>query len=152
MEPITAIMTVCSTVGSVIALAVGGFDYLLYCFIAMMAIDVITGILLAVGGNSRLTTSGYFSWAVFRKGIAQKGMMLIVVMIAHIIDIAIGIELLRDVVVLFYLAEEALSALENAEMLGLPLPAKLKQILQVLEEETGSEVYDDETLESIGKS
>lgn len=148
MDPITA-STIVSAVGDVIALAIGGFDYLLYCLLAMMAVDVLTGCLLALGGKSRLTRSRHFSWAVFRKGMAQKAMMFVVVVMAHIIDTAIGLDLLRDVILLFYIAEEALSALENAEQMGLPLPAKLRQIVQVLETKHGTSVYDDCTLKKL---
>ena len=71
--------------------------------------------------------------------------------VANLIDTALAVEMLRQVVCLFYIAEEALSVLDNAERLGLPLPRKLVQVLQVLEEETGSEEYDDEELDSVRK-
>lgn len=138
--------------GGIVASAFGGLDILLQSLLWLMVLDVIAGSAVAVYlRKSRKTRSGGFSWVVFRKGVIQKLMMLAVVIVANLIDTALAVEMLRQVVCLFYIAEEALSVLDNAERLGLPLPRKLVQVLQVLEAETGSEEYDDEDLDSVRK-
>ena len=152
MEPEMILDSITDFFGSIVASAFGGLDILLQSLLWLMVLDVIAGSAVAVYlRKSRKTKSGGFSWVVFRKGIIQKLMMLAVVIVANLIDTALAVEMLRQVVCLFYIAEEALSVLDNAERLGLPLPHKLVQVLQVLEEETGSEEYDDETLDSVRK-
>ena len=152
MEPEMILDSTTDFLGGIVASAFGGLDILLQSLLWLMVLDVIAGSAVAVYlRKSRKTKSGGFSWVVFRKGTIQKLMMLAVVIVANLIDTALAMEMLRQVVCLFYIAEEALSVLDNAERLGLPLPRKLVQVLQVLEEETGSEEYDDEDLDSVRK-
>ena len=112
--------------------AVGGFLFgqlngLFYAVIAMMAIDYVTGVLLAAV-NGRLSSRTGF------RGIVRKLFMIMLIAVGHIIDaqvIGTGAALM-SAVELFFVANEGISVLENAAALGLPIPQKLRDVLEQL--------------------
>ena len=119
--------------------AVGGFLFgeitgLFWAVIAMMAIDYITGVILAVV-NRRLSSKVGF------RGIAKKLCIIMLMAVAHVIDAAVigtGAGLMTAVQ-LFFLANEGISILENAAALGLPIPNKLRGVLEQLRTENDKE-------------
>lgn len=104
----------------------GGFSSLLGCLIAFIALDYFTGILSA-GVNGKLSSKVGF------KGISKKVLMLCIVCLAHLMDVALNTEdVLMDAAIYFYIANEALSIVENAGNTGLPIPDKVRQAIAVL--------------------
>ena len=119
----------------------GGCDGLLYALIAFAVIDYVTGIMCAVV-DKRLSS------AVGFKGIFKKVLIFALVGIGHILDtyvIGTG-SVLRTAVIFFYLSNEGVSLIENAGHLGLPIPAKLKEVLEQLHNRAEKEepTHDDE--------
>ena len=108
----------------------GGFDGFLYALIVFVVMDYFTGI-LAAGVKRELSSEVGF------KGIAKKVCIFVLVGIANIIDTQVlqNGSAIRTAVVFFYLPNEALSCLENAAVIGLPVPDKLKEMLAQLKEE-----------------
>ncbi len=105
----------------------GGYDGFLYALIAFMALDYVSGVMLAVIEKKLSSIIGF-------RGIFKKVMILAMVGIAHAIDrnlIGVG-EGIRTAVLMFYLSNEGVSLLENAARIGLPIPEKLKAILAQL--------------------
>jgi toxin secretion/phage lysis holin len=114
-------------IGGILGVIFGGFDSLIYALIIFVAIDYITGILLAIHNKKLSSEIGY-------KGIVKKILIFMVVSMGNIIDSYIfgtG-SAHRTLVIMFYLANEGLSILENAGQLGLPIPQKLKDAIQKL--------------------
>lgn len=112
----------------------GGFDGLLYALVVFVALDYLTGVMCAV-------TDKRLSSAVGFKGICRKVVIFMLVGIAHVIDvnvIAAG-SVLRTAVIFFYLSNEGVSLLENAGHLGLPIPTKLKAVLEQLHDRAEKE-------------
>ena len=107
----------------------GGFDGFLYALIAFTVIDYITGVMCAV-------TDKTLSSAVGFKGIFRKVLIFTLVGIGNIVDVYIlgqgGV--LRTAVIFFYLSNEGVSILENTAHLGLPIPEKLREVLEQLHE------------------
>ena len=105
----------------------GGCDGLLYALIAFVIVDYLTGVMCAIA-DKRLSSEVGF------KGICRKVLIFLLVGIANIIDVqVIGQEgILRTAVIFFYLSNEGVSLLENAGHLGLPIPEKLKVVLEQL--------------------
>lgn len=105
----------------------GGFDGLLYALVAFVVVDYITGIMCAIADKNLSSSVGF-------KGICRKVLIFTLVGIAHIMDInVIGDgSVLRTAVIFFYLSNEGVSLLENASHLGLPVPEKMKDILEQL--------------------
>ncbi|MDD3504557.1 MAG: phage holin family protein [Anaerostipes sp.] len=105
----------------------GGCDGLLYALLAFVVVDYITGVMCAISDHSLSSEVGF-------KGICRKVLIFLLVGIANILDVqVIGTgSVLRTAVVFFYISNEGISLLENAGHLGLPIPAKMKEVLEQL--------------------
>ena len=133
----TKIQTAITMLGGWLGYFVGGMDGMLTALIILMAIDYATGVMCAIADKSLSSAVGF-------KGICRKVLILMLVGIANIIDVNVvgSGSALRGAVICFYLSNEGISILENATHLGLPVPAKLKEILTQLhnrEEKTDTE-------------
>ena len=117
--------------GGAIAGMMGGWDPLLRVLITLMAADYVTGLLVAMMGKSTKTEYGGLSSKVGAIGLARKGLMLMVVLVAALMDSVMGTgsAMCRDAACWFYIANEGISILENAGLAGAPYPAKLKELL-----------------------
>lgn len=127
--------TVCAAAGAVggaIAAAFGGWNCDLTVLVAFMAIDYLTGLLAAALGKSPKTEGGGLSSAVGWLGLARKAATLLLVLVAHGLDVMLGAEYVRTAAVIAFIVNEALSILENAGLLGVPLPEVIRKALEVL--------------------
>lgn len=125
------IIKVLAAVGGAIAGAFGGWDKLLGVLVVMMAVDYVSGVIVAAMGRSQKTEYGGLSSKVGAYGLAKKGLMMLVVLVAALLDRAIGAQtaVFRDAACWFYIANEGLSLLENMSLAGVPFPEKLKEML-----------------------
>ena len=125
-----------SAVGGWLGYFLGGCDGLLYALIAFMVIDYVTGVMCAIINRELSSAVGF-------KGIFRKVLIFLLVGIANIIDVqVIGTgAVLRTAVIFFYISNEGVSLLENAGHLGLPIPEKIKTVLEQLHDraENGKE-------------
>lgn len=130
------IQLIFSAVGGWLGYFLGGCDGLLYALIAFVVIDYITGVMCAIINRELSSAVGF-------KGIFRKVLIFLLVGIANIIDVqVIGTgEVLRTAVIFFYISNEGVSLLENAGHLGLPIPEKIKTVLEQLHDraENGKE-------------
>ena len=112
----------------------GGVDGFLYALIAFTVIDYITGVMCAITDKKLSSSVGF-------KGICRKVLIFTLVGIGNIVDVYVlgqgGV--LRTAVIFFYLSNEGVSILENSAHLGLPIPAKLKDVLEQLHERGGND-------------
>ena len=123
-----------SAVGGWLGYFLGGCDGLLYALIAFMVIDYITGVMCAIINRELSSAVGF-------KGIFRKVLIFLLVGIANIIDVqVIGTgAVLRTAVIFFYISNEGVSLLENAGHLGLPIPEKIKTVLEQLHDRAEKE-------------
>jgi toxin secretion/phage lysis holin len=130
------IQLIFSAVGGWLGYFLGGCDGLLYALIAFVVIDYITGAMCAIINRELSSAVGF-------KGIFRKVLIFLLVGIANIIDVqVIGTgAVLRTAVIFFYISNEGVSLLENAGHLGLPIPEKIKTVLEQLHDraENGKE-------------
>ena len=121
------IQLIFAAVGGWLGYFLGGCDGLPYALIAFVVIDYITGVMCAISNKTLSSEIGF-------KGICRKVLIFLLVGIANILDIhVIGTgSVLRTAVIFFYLSNEGVSLLENAGHLGLPIPEKLKAVLEQL--------------------
>jgi len=127
------IQTALAAVGGFLGWAIGGLDGFVYALIAFMVIDYITGIMGAVVEKKLSSEVGF-------RGIFKKITILALVAVGHMVDEhiigAVGFvndySAVRTAIIFFFLSNEGLSLLENASMLGLPIPQKLKDVLAQL--------------------
>ena len=125
-----------AAIGGYLGYFVGGVDGLMTALLIFMVLDYITGLMCAIADKQLSSAVGF-------KGICKKVLILMLVGVAHIVDLhVVGTgDALRSAVVCFYLSNESVSMLENAAHLGLPIPEKLKSVLAQLhgrEDETES--------------
>ena len=125
-----------AAIGGYLGYFVGGVDGLMTALLIFMVLDYITGLMCAIADKKLSSAVGF-------KGICKKVLILMLVGVAHIVDLhVVGTgDALRSAVVCFYLSNESVSMLENAAHLGLPIPEKLKSVLAQLhgrEDETES--------------
>lgn len=116
-------------IGGWIGYFLGGCDGLLYALIAFVVIDYITGVMCAINDKKLSSAVGF-------KGICRKVLIFLLVGIAQILDVnVIGTgSVLRTAIIFFYISNEGVSLLENAAHLGLPIPEKIKDVLEQLHE------------------
>ena len=120
------VKTVVAVGGAAASFLFGGWSSLLSILLAFVVIDYISGI-LAAGQEGRLSSE------VGLWGIPKKVAIFAVVAVAHLIDTAIGdAHMFRDAAIFFYLANELLSVIENLGRIGVPVPDKLKNAVEVL--------------------
>ena len=119
------IQLIFTAVGGWLGYFLGGCDGLLYALIAFVVIDYITGVMCAIIDRKLSSAVGF-------KGIFRKVLIFLLVGIANIIDVqVIGTgAVLRTAVIFFYISNEGVSLLENAGHLGLPIPEKIKTVLE----------------------
>ena len=116
-----------TAVGGWLGWFLGGCDGLLYALIAFVVIDYITGVMCAINDKTLSSAVGF-------KGICKKVLIFLMVGIGHILDtkvIGTG-SVLRTAFIFFYISDEGISLIENAAHLGLPIPQKLRDVLEQL--------------------
>ena len=121
-------------IGGWIGWFLGGCDGLLYTLLAFVVIDYITGVMCAIVDKKLSSAIGF-------KGICRKVLIFTLVGIGNILDVYVlgGTGVLRTAVIFFYLSNEGVSLLENAAHLGLPIPEKLKEVLEQLHDRATEE-------------
>lgn len=129
--------TLCSyigIIGGMISAAFGGWDAALTTLVIFMMIDYLTGIIVAgVFHKSRKTETGALESITGFKGLLRKGIQLLIVLIACRLDMLIGgSSFIRDAVVIAFITNETISIMENAGLMGIPMPKAIKKAIDIL--------------------
>lgn len=129
------VLAALAAAGAWIANVLGGWDLALAVLVGMMAIDYITGILVAlIFHNSPKTTGGGLASGECFKGLVRKCMILVFVWLGAMLDSAMGVGYVRTAVIIFYIGNEGLSVLENMGNMGLRYPKFLESALEALKD------------------
>lgn len=128
------IQVVLTAVGGWLGWFLGGCDGLLYALIAFVVTDYITGVMCAVADKKLSSKVGF-------KGIFRKVLIFLLVGIANILDMQVigNGSVLRTAIIFFYISNEGVSVLENAGHIGLPVPQKMKDVLEQLHKRSESD-------------
>ena len=129
-------ITVVALVGGALAELFGGWDMALQTLLLFMAVDWFTGgiLLPAVFKKSLKSENGALESRAGWKGLCRKGMTLLIVLVAVRLDLLMGTSYLREAVCIAFIANEALSIVENAGLMGIPLPEALRKAIDILGE------------------
>ncbi len=134
MDNIKAIvLTAIGMVGSAISGFFGGWTSAMTTLIIFMAIDYVTGLVVAgVFKKSGKSESGGLESRAGWKGLCRKGMVLLILLVACRLDLAIGTTYIKDAVCIAFVANETISIVENAGLMGVPIPAIIVKAIDIL--------------------
>ena len=129
--------TICAAAGiagAAIASLFGGWTASLTTLVIFMAIDYATGLICAgVFHKSRKSETGALESRTFLKGLVRKCMVLLLVLVAHQLDVIIGTTYVKDAVCIAFISSEAISITENAGLMGVPMPSAIAKALDILQ-------------------
>lgn len=126
--------TLAGVIGSAICWAFGGWDAAIGALLICMAVDYVSGSLVAlVFHKSNKTESGAYNSAYGLKGLCKKGMMLLFVLVAVQVDLVLGTDYVRDAVCIGFCTNEILSIIENLGLAGIPMPQAVTKALEQLQ-------------------
>ena len=132
--------TICTGIGIIgafIASLYGGWTQGMTTLLMFMAIDYIMGLLVAgVWHKSKKTEDGRLESRAGWKGLVRKGVTMLIVLVAARLDMTIGTTMIRDTAVIGFIANEGISIIENAGLMGVPLPKVITNALEVLRKES----------------
>ena len=125
---------IAGAIGAVLGFMYGEVSGVFWALVAFMALDYISGVLVAISGKKLSSKVGF-------KGIAKKLLILVFVSVGHITDTYVlgGVPVAMTAVTLFYIANEGLSMGENASALGLPITQKIKNVLEQIKSKSGED-------------
>lgn len=128
MKIVNVIKASLTTVITWIGWLVGGYDTMMITLVLFMGTDYVSGLMCGTVNKKLSSKIGF-------KGIFKKVMIILLVGATNLLGVATGVEGLRYLVISFYLANEGISIIENASVLGLPVPQKIKDVLEQLKNE-----------------
>lgn len=129
--------SVIGAVGGFIAMAFGGWSEALITLIIFMSVDYITG--LAVAGifkKSKKSENGALESRAGFKGLCRKGVALMIVLVAVRLDIIMHTTYIKDAVIIAFVANESISIIENAGLMGIPIPSVIAKAIDVLRKDS----------------
>lgn len=134
------ICTIIGVIGSFIASLFGGWDAGMITLVIFMAVDYLTGLIVAgVFKNSAKTENGALESRAGWKGLCRKGVTLLMVLVAYRLDLLLGTDYIKNAVIIGFCANEAISIVENAGLMGIRLPAIATKAIDLLIKKSESE-------------
>nr|DAL95860.1 MAG TPA: holin [Caudoviricetes sp.] len=134
------VCTVIGAVGSGIAALFGGWDTGLVSLLIFMALDYVSGLVTAgVFHKSNKSDTGSLESKAGWKGLCRKCMTLVFVLVAYRLDLIIGTNYIKNAVIIAFIANELISLVENAGLMGVPLPAVITKAIDILQKKSESE-------------
>ncbi|MBE5965432.1 MAG: phage holin family protein [Lachnospiraceae bacterium] len=131
----TTIVCIIGAVGSFVANLFGGWTSDLETLMIMMGIDFAMGLLIAAiwKKSEKSKTGALSSWSAW-KGLCRKGVSLLFVLIAHRLDLALGVNYIRTAVIIGFIINELISITENAGIMGVPIPGVITKAIDMLKQ------------------
>lgn len=131
------ICTGIGVIGSMIASVFGGWDAALITLMIFMGVDYVTGLIVAgIFHTSTKTNSGSLESLAGWKGLCKKGVTLLIVLVACRLDLVMGSNFIRDGVVIAFIVNETISIIENAGLMGIPIPEVVTKAIEVLKKKS----------------
>ena len=133
-ETKAAVMGGAALIGGMISQAFGGWDAALITLLIFMAVDYVSGLIVAgVFHSSDKSETGALNSIAWWQGLLKKGMTLVIVLVAAQLDKVLGTAFVRDAVVIAYIVNETISIIENAGLMGLPIPDVIMSAIEQLQ-------------------
>lgn len=134
------ICSTCGVIGGFITYIVGGWDMAILTLLIFMAIDYITGLIVAgIFHKSKKTASGGLNSKIGFLGLAKKVVVFLLIIVAQCLDLILGIDFVRNGVIIAFITNEVISIIENAGLMGVPMPNVIHKALDLLQDPTEGE-------------
>ena len=131
------ICSTCGVIGGFITYLVGGWDMAILTLLIFMAIDYITGLIVAgIFHKSKKTASGGLNSKIGFLGLAKKVIVFLLIIVAQLLDLILGIDFVRNGVIIAFITNEVISIIENAGLMGVPMPKVIHKALDLLQDQT----------------
>lgn len=141
---------VCGAVGSFLIYVFGPWNSAMATLIIFMAVDYITGLILAgIFKKSPKSDSGALESRAGWKGLARKGITLLIVLVAYRLDLALNTAYIRDGVIIAFIANECISIIENAALMGVPVPKAIRKAIELLKDKNEDDEADQKPPDEI---
>ena len=135
-----SVMSAVGVVGGLISNAFGGWSSAMTTLIIFIVLDYITGLIVAgVFKKSGKSANGALESRAGFKGLCRKGMILLIVLVGCRLDIMLGTSYIKDAVCISFVANETLSIIENAGLMGVPIPNVITKAIDVLKNKGDSD-------------
>lgn len=129
--------SIIGAVGGFIAMAFGGWNDALITLMIFMTVDYITGLTVAgIFKKSKKSESGALESRAGFKGICRKGVALLIVLVATRLDVVMKTTYIEDAVIIAFIANESISIIENAGLMGIPIPSVITKAIDILKKES----------------
>jgi toxin secretion/phage lysis holin len=130
-------VTILGVIGSFIAKIFGGWDAAMTTLVIFMGIDYLMGLIVAgVFKRSGKSENGALDSRAGFKGLCKKSVVLLIVLIAYRLDLVLGSTFIKDAVIIGYIANETISIIENAGLMGIPIPEVIKKAIDILKKKS----------------
>lgn len=134
----TAAISIFGAIGGFIVQLLGGWTGDMKTLVIFMATDLIMGFLIAgVWKKSGKSSTGALNSISMWKGLCRKGVSLLIVLVAHQLDCTMGTEYIRSAVIIAFIVNELISIVENAGIMGVPIPKVVIKAIDVLKQKEG---------------
>jgi len=135
------ILTVAGAIGSFIANLFGGWTSDMQTLLIFMGIDIVMGLLIAAfWKKSEKSETGTLNSTSMAKGLIRKGVYLLIILVAYRLDLAMGVEYIRTAVIIAFIVNEVISIIENAGIMGVPIPSVIRKAIDVLRQRSDGDI------------
>jgi toxin secretion/phage lysis holin len=134
-------VAVIGAIGAFIAKLFGGWDAAMTTLVIFMGIDYLMGLIVAgVFKKSGKSENGALDSRAGFKGLLKKSVILLVVLVAYRLDLVLGSTFIKDAVIIGYIANETISIIENAGLMGIPIPDVIKRAIDILKNKSDGDI------------
>lgn len=136
-------ISVIGVIGGIISTIYGGWSSAMTTLVIFMAVDYLTGLsVAAVFKNSTKSSTGALESRAGFKGLCRKGMILLVVLVACRLDMTLKTDFVRDATVIAFITNELISIIENAGLMGIPIPKVIRRAIDVLKDKEDGGIHE----------
>lgn len=137
----TTMLTVAGAIGSFITNLFGGWTSDMQTLLIFMGIDIVMGLLIAAfWKKSEKSETGTLNSTSMAKGLIRKGVYLLIILVAYRLDLAMGVEYIRTAVIIAFIVNEVISIIENAGIMGVPIPSVIRKAIDVLRQRSDGDI------------
>lgn len=134
-------LTVAGAIGSFVTNLFGGWTSDMQTLLIFMGIDIVMGLLIAAfWKKSEKSETGTLNSTSMAKGLIRKGVYLLIILVAYRLDLAMGVEYIRTAVIIAFIVNEVISIIENAGIMGVPIPSVIRKAIDVLRQRSDGDI------------